>query len=86
LTDSEFDNRILTLIFLVGTDGAEDQFAEEYEALLGEVKASTGPRFEKFARMKKLLLHQACFLMCEWLKEKKETTVMDKNDKREIIQ
>ena len=83
MTDSEFDNRILTLIFLVGTDGAEDQFAEEYESLLADVKASTGPRYRRFEKMKMVLLLQAQYLMNEYVKEKGGSMVMTK--KREII-
>lgn len=72
MTDKEFEEKLLHLAFLVGEDGAEDAFAEEYEALLYAIKALSGPRYEKFARLKKVLLLQAQYLMNEWLKAKKE--------------
>jgi hypothetical protein len=71
MNDREYETRLLNLAFLVGTDGVEDQFAEEYEALLYAVKASPGPRFAKLMRLKKVLLQQTAYLMSEWLKEKR---------------
>lgn len=84
MNDQEFENRLLNLAFLVGTDGAEDQFAGEYVALLYDVKALSGPRYRKFEKMKMVLLLQAQYLMNEYIKETKGRTVMIKT--KEILQ
>ena len=65
MTDQQFSDRLLSLIFLVGTDGAEDLFSEEYERLLNDVKVSSGPRYRKFEKMKMVLLQQAGYLLRE---------------------
>lgn len=83
MTDQQFNDRLLRLAFLVGEDGAEDQFAEEYKDLLYAVKALPGPRYEKFEKMKMVLLQQAAYLMTEWLKEGGSMVI---TKRKEIIQ
>ena len=74
MNEQEFNDKILALTFLIGEDEATELFNEEYESLLYAVKGLPGPRYAKFARMKKVLLLQAEYLMNEWLKAKRETT------------
>ncbi len=64
----EFDTRLRELSSMVGSDHSDSLFNHEYEMLLNEVKASPGPRCEMFTRMRRLLDHQAQFLMNEWLR------------------
>jgi hypothetical protein len=74
MNDREFEERLLTLAFLIGEYSAADLFAEEYQALLTDVKASAiePRRYEKIYRMKILLLRQTAYLINEWLKAKRE--------------
>ena len=86
MNEQEFNDKISALTFLIGEDAAVDLFNQEYETLLNDVKALPGPRYAKFARMKKVLLLQAQYLMNEWLKANRESEFIHKNDRREIIQ
>ena len=69
------------LEFLAGDLESMDEFNETYECLLNECKA-TG-NLEMVRAMQKLLLHQAAFLMTEWMREK---AIVGKHEEREIIQ
>jgi len=79
----QFERRLRELQVMVGSDPAMDLFTQEYESLLNEVNVLPGPRFEKLVRMKKLLMHQAAYLMNEWLREK---AGMENNKTGDIVQ
>jgi len=68
----EFESRLKELSAMVGSDQAMELFNQSYENLLNEVKAQPEPRYEMFARMRKLLMHQAAYLMKGWIRENRK--------------
>jgi hypothetical protein len=70
----EFNTRLKELSIMVGNSQSTELFNQEYESLLNEVKAQPGPRYEMLARMRRLLDHQAQYLMNAWLRYNKAVT------------
>jgi hypothetical protein len=66
----DFETRLKRLQSMIGQEEEMELFASSYAELLREVKTGPGPRYEKFAEMKGLLLRQAQYLMTEWIREK----------------
>lgn len=69
-----FDQELKTLAAMVGSFQSDVLFNQEYEALLAKIKMDSdlSRRQKKAKRLRKLLMHQAQFLMNEWLKAKRE--------------
>lgn len=65
----QFNARLRELESMTGSEAGRDLFNEEYEALLHDVKRSSGPRYERFKRMQRLLFQQFMFLFGEWKRE-----------------
>ena len=66
-----FDNRLRELSAMVGSDQSAELFNGEYETLLNDIRRDDDleRRTGHAARMKKLLLIQAGFLMNAWMRE-----------------
>jgi hypothetical protein len=71
---NQFDERLKELAATVGSDQSTELFNASYAVLLREVQETKGPRFDMLIRMRKLLDHQAQYLMNGWLHYQKAAT------------
>lgn len=71
----QFEGRLRELQAMTRQDVATELFEQAYESLLTDVRALPGPRYEKVGRMQRVLMHQAEWLMNEWLRAKRNDYV-----------
>jgi hypothetical protein len=72
MTATDFDNRLRELSAMVASP-ATDLFNAEYERLLIDIKADDADeRYDRAARMRTVLMHQAAFLVTEWFNAKRD--------------
>jgi hypothetical protein len=62
ITTTDFEERFQALDFLSTCEQTTDAFNSEYEQLLNDIKAYSGPRLEFALRLKALQIKQGVFL------------------------
>ena len=66
----ELEARLRELESMIGVDLWTDLFSSKYAALLNDVRALPGPKYQKLERMQRLIYRQFMFLFGEWRREK----------------
>lgn len=83
MDSDQFKGQLRELEAMIGSDVSMELFNEAYEALLNDVKALPGAKFEKLRRMAKVLARQTEYMMNLYLKEKSKK---EEDETNEIVQ
>jgi hypothetical protein len=65
-----FEGRIRELESMICVNASMDRFTAAYEALLNDVRALPGPKYERLERMQRLIYRQFSYLFSEWRRER----------------
>jgi hypothetical protein len=76
MTAQDFDGRLRELSAMVGSDQVMDLFTQSYEDLLNDVKQEMDAdrRTEQAVKLRMMLMHQAAYLMNEYIRYQKMAT------------